>query len=754
MFISDKAALNAAVRDVREQLCYAQPSIFTALRFNSLHQIIARLCGYRTQASLLDALPTSVTPDLTQIPVELFRTWSVEHEDDRTLAVETFYGILSGWLDELLTSPKVLLQVDFLFGVSPVADMLTKDHFPNCLARPIDWRTIIKSSTGLNVVGALCAQTHNWEPEDFLGRENEYQKTLNGAPIEMYFHELISTSAFFGDLGDSGDASLDRGWGPEYFVRSCLLLATVEEAAKVDNASYLVDSGSLPMLARYFQCPEVKDLDDADFDCGSHLLTGRITTSPLPLIHEFFDLDQFQEQGSSVRIDEQAIWSSEADDLAVVPLIVALENLPTPNEFGERELALHEWATECFVSGEVDYPQFGISITVGDTRVGFLGRWLGQTMLALQAYERTWSPDAMSVSSNSGFGAKLFNAQRDIALYCFDSEEDDVWSDLTDSVFHLSDGHMPSYLNPPYLGKFSESIKHLPPTIEPSYDASKPAFERMGRILINEYGVNQVKVDDFLNPDNDMTTAMIVGLYQDDLLLAEFSYSVLKQNPKGTACAELELDQVIQQWCRGMGLPAKWNEHSVIRPTGERCLSRFEDANAFLPVLPSDHAVNGCLCVTLAFENSDTLTIDAGRLEQAMTHLFKHCVTGVEPFEFRVLPEDALVGLSPSAKIADLKAVIAEAFKQTNTFTIRTSRERLIVGGYNMRGTSLPEISESVTNTWITHCDFDGNNSPLMKPEATIRFMELLGVPESKRVRVRIDFPSFSAGNVFSESFL
>jgi hypothetical protein len=739
MLISDKAALNAVVRAVRQQLVDVEPTVFASLKFNTLHQIFARLCGFRTQAALLAALPSDLHPDPSLTEVELFRTWSLDKDADREVAVTCLAQTVIDLVGDGKRSNYALVQIDLLFGVSPMEEFMDEPIEDDVEILQVDWRSVIEASTGLNVKGGISARSDSWESRSFAGREQEFADSLSGKPLNVAFHEFV-------DMGiapeDPDSEVFGYPWGPNFFTRSCLLFLCVEGLQSDDVTNHSIDSASSQNIRETFK---VLDMDRYDGDdpyggVGAHLVHGRVSVLEFALSDGLDDDDDSETDGNNVLTDQPDSFLAEfLDDqieyLSVDEISVGFQ--------------LMQWGYECFAENAIQYPAMGISLVSGGHPVGFVGRWSGDTILGLQGYEHTPAPDAMSNSSNHIFGPQFFAANPETKLFFFDCDDIEFYMQHMDSVAHLVNGELPNYIYPALLGKFSETFKHLPEGIDRAYDPNRPAFEVFGPKLISEHGADCVKVDDFLNPFDDMSSAIIVGLYRGDDLVAEFSYSVLKQNPKDTACAELEMDAVIKEWAGRSGLPLLWNEHAVLRPTGPRELSHFRSESAFLPLAPSKYMLDSTLCAVIEFEEVSPFAVERQQFQKAMTDLFEHCVTNVEPFDFRLLSEAETNLLPESATLKDLVEVVAAASKKESSGPVYVLPGMNFLGGYNLRGTSKSEKTRSVSNTWRAKFEYDENGTPVMKPEVAKTFLESLGVKNPAGEIIRVNFLGFSPKRIF-----
>lgn len=751
MFISDKAALNAVVRALRERLLATDPQLFSSLKFNTLHQIFARLSGYRTQAALLKALPVNLDLKVDAIEEELFRTWSLSDETQRVQAVANFAEALDDLMQERGGSNYALIQIDLLFGMSPIGRSLKYEEEDEVRDSTVDWRSVIEKAAGITVRGGISLPGKEWSPKGFCGREKEFRTSLNGKPLDVEFHELFDTYRSV-----EPDAAQEHSWSwvPQCFTKSCLLFASVEDLQTSDLLECDLDASVITKLRTYFYRLALEKRSSFDPYMEDHLISGQIRV----LVCESCEL----EEDDGVDVDEE-IHSLLKTDMDEVVEECHLDEFIRIGALGEdgvpTGLALEEWVFSCFSNRKVVYPETGISLVSNGFSEGFVGQWMGQLVLALNVFERTGSPDDMNYSSNYGFGAQFLESNPEAKLYFFDYEDEGTFElESVDAAGHFVDGNIPPNVYPALFDKFGESIKHLPPGIEPAYDPSRPAFRTLGSVLIRDHAVNNVVVDDFLDDYGAMSSALIVGLYCGDELMAEFSYCVLKQNPEmrqhdGGTCAELELDADIKDWCTSNKIPLLWNEHEVFRPIGPRQLSRFESQAAFLPTVPSSYIYNSTLPVVMVFDGVARFEVERDRFQKAMSETFEHCVSGVEPFDFRMLSVQETAALPETVRLHDIKAALVDAFQRPIKAPVVVEPGEPLLGGYNLRGTSSPEVTSSVKNTWLSKFVFEQDGIPYMTPKAAEVFLDKLGAGRNAQATVRVDFVGFNTEAVFKGIF-
>lgn len=750
MNITDKAALNAAVRALRESLLANDPQIFESLKFNTLHQIFARLCGYRTQAALLNALPARLDINTGGIESELFRTWSVTGDSDRARALDSFAASLNELKREQREPSYALIQIDLLFGVSHLLQCIDVEQDDHESVSKIDWRSLIESVTGISVHGGIALRDGEWSPNGFGGREEEFRAGLDGRDLDVEFHEFVNT----GRALDPEEAD-EHGWSwvPQCFTRSCLLFASIDGLQTSEPLECDIEMSVLSKLRSYFHRQLLIEPDAPDPYVDSHLLCGQIRVVECPKMAGDDEEDRDEAEFHDILVPNMDYVGEEFYECDFIS-IGALGESGSATSY-----VLEEWMSTCFSEGKVAYPEVGIALVSNGWPVGFVGQWREELILALYVYERTGTPDAMNYSSNHGFGGQFLAGNPKTKLYFFDLEDDEkFFMEADDALGHFVDGHVLSTVHPALFGKFGESIKHLPEGIEPAYNPDRPAFDTLGQSLINGHGVSCVVVDDFLDDWAAMTSALIVGLYRGDQLVAEFSYCVLKQNPEmrgpeGGSCAELELDEVIKSWCKSKNLPLYWNEHEVLRPIGPRKLSRFESDAAFLPTAPSEYIYNSTLAVAVVIDGIEPFEVESERFQKAMSEMYEHCIPGGDPFDFRVLSLRETSALPSSLSARDLKAAVAHAFERPSNHQVSVEPGMVLLGGYNLRGTSRPEIISSVNNTWLSQCVFEEGDTPIMNRHAARLFLEKLGAEWNEQATVRIDFVGFNAKAVFKGIF-
>lgn len=736
MKICNKADLNAIVGQLRKRLREAYPLAFGDLKLQTTHQMFARLAGYKTQAALLADLPSDVSLELGKAKEEVARTKAGESEEIRSVATDILIDYLRDFgTENTSASDCALIRIDLLFAKTAAPNPDYLEEPPAKLPAP-NWVALLESMTGLKVGSALSATDPTEVDNPFLGRKSEFTKVLSDFTPEFF---TLYDHANFEDH--------ENLVAPGCFTRSALVL--IRSNASINDDRIIISGAGFQTLRDYF---EAEDFEEKGDTC---LIAGEVRVQGIPETADDWEAYVDDEEDPKAPDLIEDLFTLPADDWWY-ELYAAYEKAwpERESELGP-EFDMQCWAHEQFKLDRVHYPQLGISLgPYEESSFGYIGKWGGKHILTLDVFERSPHAREISYSVNRGFVWEFIAHIPGVDINFIGQGGPfwfvDEWSfDLEDSVYGWMDGVRQPHTRPALKGLFSETIKHLPKGFEVNLDPSLAFFERYGAEIVASEAVDSVMVDDFLGHD-DLTAVLLLGLYRGDELVAEFSYSVIRQllnTRTDSNCSELVLDEIIKTWCSEQQLVLNWNEHStIIQRRDIRDLSHFRNDDAFLPTLPSQYLVNSILPVAVEIHAPGPLILAREDIESAMSGFFRFCVSDTDPFDFRCMRLSELSKkIGGDLQLDHVIEVLADNFADPDIKQFHSAGGINLVGGFNMRGADLSERVRSVKNTVRGLCK--ASSFPewhALGPEATAAFVEKLKLKPSSGISIFVNFPGMN----------
>lgn len=192
----------------------------------------------------------------------------------------------------------------------------------------------------------------------------------------------------------------------------------------------------------------------------------------------------------------------------------------------------------------------------------------------------------------------------------------------SDSYYAHSDFML---VTPSLFNAFHELIKHwdIDDLVKPDdpdlFSATQPVFVTKETDLIDA-GVDFCQVTDFQELYGGMTSVLTVGFFAGSRLVCEVSYAVVLGAGSDKDPVEWQLDASIKNFCEKNNIQLRWQEMTVMHPTGPRNLSFFRSERALMPVQRESSVRQSLLLMVVNIEGKTWSQVEINEIE-----LYRRC---------------------------------------------------------------------------------------------------------------------------------